>query len=91
MEQNNENSTGPVIAIIIVLAMVVLGGVYFWGERQNTLEPNTETATSAINESNVEEVASIIESQSTSDDATSMQSDLENTNIDSIGSDLNNL
>lgn len=91
MEQNNENSAGPVIAIIIVLAMVVLGGVYFWGERQNSLEPSTESAMNAITESNVEEAASVIESQSTSDDATSIQSDLENTNIDSIGSDLNNI
>lgn len=31
--ETNQNSTGPVVAIIIVLAVIILGGLYFWIER----------------------------------------------------------
>jgi hypothetical protein len=44
-----ESSVGPVIATIIILAVIVLGGLYFWGERSNNATPsgsaNTQTAT----------------------------------------------
>jgi uncharacterized protein YxeA len=46
MDANNnmpsgEGSVGPVVATIIILAVVVLGGLYFWGQR-NANTPNTD-------------------------------------------------
>lgn len=82
--QPNENSVGPVIAIIIVLAMVVLGGLYFWGERKNN-DANLQAASMS---NNVDETTASIRSQSTSDDSASIESDLNNTNTDSLDNGL---
>lgn len=85
MEPNNENSVGPVIAIIIVLAMIILGGLYFWGERTNdmsNIEPSSAT---------VDEITASITSQSSSDDISSIEEDLSNTNVIDLGSDLESL
>lgn len=78
--QNPENSTGPVIAIIIVLAVIILGGLYFWGERTNMNSYDTSLTT--------EESMDSITTQSSSDDLDSIESDLNETNIEDIGSDL---
>lgn len=78
----NENSAGPVIAIIIVLAVIILGGLYFWGERGG-LNP-------AENSGSADETAAIT-TQSSSDDVNAIEEDLTGTEIDSIGSDLENL
>lgn len=80
--ENNENSTGPVIAIIIVLAVIILGGLYFWGERSKSIDAGTEAA--------LDETASIT-AQSSSDEINSIEEDLTGTEIDSIGTDLENL
>jgi uncharacterized protein HemX len=33
MTGNNGGSAGPIIGAIIILAVIVLGGLYFWGQR----------------------------------------------------------
>ena len=30
---NPENSVGPLVGIVIIVLILVLGGLYFWGER----------------------------------------------------------
>lgn len=77
-----ENSAGPVIAIIIVLAVIILGGLYFWGERDalnNTAESGLNADTAAIT------------TQSSSDEVDSIEEDLSDTEVDSIGSELEDL
>ncbi len=86
--ETKENSVGPVIAIIIVLVMVVLGGVYFWGERSN---PVVEQSTAIVDDSNIEAVAGKIEQQSTSDESAAIDADLSGTDVNSVGADLENL
>ncbi|MEK7194397.1 MAG: hypothetical protein AAB660_01775 [Patescibacteria group bacterium] len=88
MQPNNENSVGPVIAIIIVLAMIILGGLYFWGQRNNTSIPSTETTATS---GNVDEVTASIATQSTSLDSTAIEEDLNNTNVDNLDSGLQTL
>jgi hypothetical protein len=75
-----ESSTGPAIAIIIVLAMIILGGFYFWGERSKSTDTTLET--------NPEEMISTIETQSTSDESSSIEEDLNNTELDNIDAEL---
>lgn len=81
---NNQNSVGPTVAIIIVLAMVILGGIYFWGERSATLKE-------AYTSGNAEEVARQIETQSISSDTDSIENDLEDTEIEDLDSGLEDL
>lgn len=76
---HKEGSVGPVIGTIIILAVILLGGLYFWGNRNNQ-NVNPDAATDA-------EVQSI-EAQGNSDDLNSIQTDLNNTNYD-VKTDLN--
>ena len=39
MNQPTRSPIGPVIGLIVILAIIIVGGLYFWGERVN------ETAT----------------------------------------------
>lgn len=81
---NNENSVGPVVGLIIILAVIILGGLYFWGERNNTGATDVTSPTSAQEDVNV----SAIESQSSSDETSSIQADLENTNTENLDANL---
>ncbi len=75
---NNESSVGPVIATIIILAVIVLGGLYFWGQRANNdATPSTSADLNSIN------------AQSDSDDTSSIKTDLENTNTESLDTQIN--
>ena len=82
VQLNNENSIGPVIAIIIVLLMVILGGVYFWGERNNSVQPASQEV--VVNEANVDAVSGKIMQQSTSDESASIEADLNGTDVDNL-------
>jgi len=80
-ESNNEGSAGPVIGTIIILAVIVLGGLYFWGQRAE-VEP-------AMTEEQVQEQVNMIQEQSTSDVPADIEADLNATDIDSLDSELN--
>lgn len=85
MPPTNENSTGPVIAIVIVLLMVILGGFYFWGQRSNQAQEQMQaTATE-----NPDAAVQTIETQSSSDSVTSINQDLDQTNVENLDSVLN--
>lgn len=56
----NGGGAGPIIGIIVILAIVVLGGLYFWKERSTMPEGAEEIE-------NVEEVAPAPEATSTNE------------------------
>ncbi|MDB5253971.1 MAG: hypothetical protein JWL80_37 [Parcubacteria group bacterium] len=78
---NEEGSVGPVIATIIILAVIVLGGLYFWHERSasNALDPY---ATST-------DVTSGINNVSSSDDTSSIEADLNSTDTTTVDGTIN--
>lgn len=78
-----EGSVGPIIATIIILAVIVLGGLYFWGQRASN-STDQETATSTVEGADV----SSIEEQNNSDDASSIEADLNSTNIDELDAEI---
>jgi len=78
---NNESSAGPVIGTVIILAVIVLGGLYFWGQRADS-EP-------AMTEEQVQEQVNMIQEQSTSDATADIEADLNATDIDGLDSELN--
>ena len=63
------------IATIILLAVIVLGALYFWKARSSDTVPAADT--------------SAIESQSSSDEAAAIQGDLNSTNVENVDYDLN--
>lgn len=46
---NQESSVGPVVATIVILAVIVLGGLYFWSQRPSSTTPtNSYSAPSTV-------------------------------------------
>jgi len=42
---NKDNSVGPMVGVIIIVLILVLGGLYFWGERLNAQREARRAAT----------------------------------------------
>ncbi len=74
--QGDKKSAGPLIAVIIILALIVIGGLYFLKERssQETYVPAEQS--DAITES--------LNQQGTSDDLGSIEADLNATDLDNL-------
>ena len=86
---NKEGSTGPIIGTIIILAVVVLGGLYFWGQRN--VAPTTDIYGNPVSPTNSTTTVdtTTIDTQSSSDNPASIQNDLKSTNTDNLGSQIN--
>jgi hypothetical protein len=69
-----DGSAGPIIGIIVILAIIILGGLYFWGQRADDM----------IDESNEPVIV-----QPENDDTSSIEADLESTDVDNMDADLN--
>lgn len=76
--QPEKKPVGPLIAVIIILVLIIVGGLYFLKERssQNTQIPVPENSADTITET--------LKQQSTSDNLNSIEQDLNNTNVDNI-------
>lgn len=80
MDENNNplasrpaGSTGSVVATIVILAVLIVGAVYFWGQRTEMSE---------------QEALDSINAQNQSDDTASIEADLDATDVDSVDYDL---
>ena len=91
----HKSPLGPVIGVIIILALILIGGFYFWGEQQAKNAPLVEPApqNEAVMPSNgqtpaetVEEDATMmqLQVQSQSDDLSSIEADLNATDFTSL-------
>lgn len=78
---NPKKSVGPLIAVIIILALIIVGGLYFLKERtmrESYIPPveqsneQTDTITESLNQ------------QSTTDDLESIEADLNSTNFENL-------
>ena len=69
METNGQKSYGAVVASIIIILVLIVGGLYFWGKTLNE-KPTVQNivATSTVVEATTSEV--------TNDDVNSLKSDL---------------
>lgn len=75
----DKKSKGPLIAVIVILFLIIIGGLYFLGQRMNksyTAPTDTSLTTDPVTDS--------MNTQSDSDDVSSIQADLNATNINSI-------
>ena len=79
--ENNQSSIGSIIGTIIIIALIILGGLYFWGKRieeqKATQAAMVGSAEQTIVVDNSE--AMQIKKTSSADDLTSINADLQNT------------
>lgn len=75
--QTGKKSAGPLIAVIIILALIIVGGLYFLKERssQDVFVPVVEEG-DTITES--------LSQQGSSDELESIEADLNATNLDNL-------
>jgi uncharacterized protein YdgA (DUF945 family) len=76
------------IGLIIILGVIVLGGLYFLGQRIEMMNTNKENVQDATTTESTDDI-SAIESQSSSDETSSIEADLNSTNIEGIDSAFN--
>ena len=83
--QNNVNvtsgedggSAGPIIGGIVILAIIVLGGLYFWGQRADDSDVLIDDDLNSIN------------IQGETDDTNSIEADLDATDVENLDSEIN--
>ncbi len=73
--ESPKRSSGPLISVIIILALVVIGGLYFLKERMSR---DTYVAPAEDN------ISAQLETQSDSDDLNSIEADLNATDVDNL-------
>ncbi len=88
----NKSSIGSIIGTIIIIAIIILGGLYFWGKRidearmKEGLVSNEQVESTPVEDDNME--ANAIMSVTSSDDLNSIEADLKATNLDNLGAEL---
>lgn len=75
--ENEKTSLGPIIGIIIVIIIVILGGIYFWGTKE---EKTNETVIS-------NDVAGV----AASDSVDNLLKETENSYVDDLTSELTDI
>ncbi|MEI6843305.1 MAG: hypothetical protein WCK48_02250 [bacterium] len=79
---------GSTVGTIIIIALIVLGGLYFWGKRieesKNIQQMTSDTTQTTADQSE----AAVIKTLTPDDEISSIEQDLKNTNVDSLGSEL---
>ncbi len=92
-----ESSLGPIIGIIVVVAILVLGGLYYWSKEMLSNKSDDEAMleieqmqqdTSADAQAVNDPTAQKLNSQSSSDDIGSISQDLKATNLN-LNAELN--
>ena len=87
--RQNKSSIGSIIGTVIIIAIIILGGLYFWGKRveETKLNQNLVSETTS-SEPQPQDEATVIKSISPSDDLQSIQNDLNNTNLNNLDREI---
>ncbi len=94
MPSTEERNLGPAIGVIVIIALIVLGGLYFWGQRIDRKSPapmetgTTQGMPAAQQETPGADLTSL-ETQGTGDDITSISADIEATDLSELGTEVN--
>ncbi len=88
MEQN-KSSIGSIIGTIIIISIIILGGLYFWGKRVEESKIKQDLVNSSTSTTTGDNEAASIRSTSQSDDLDSINADLNATNLDNLGAEMN--
>ena len=83
MEQT-KSSIGSIFGTIIILALIILGALYFWGKRIE----NTKNAQNLATDTSQPAEAAAIQSMNGSDDLDSIEADLNSTKTENLSAEL---
>lgn len=83
-----EKPIGPIVGVAIIVAILILGGIYLWGTLSSR---NIENMTGAEILSQEDEALKNLQKQGRSDLISDIEKDLNNTDIDNIDRELENI
>ncbi len=86
MESPKKTQLGPVIGLIIILAIIVVGTLYFWGQRVENTQVPQDTVMQTDQTGQTDTQTEQLQTQSSSDDITSIEADLNATDFGNIDS-----
>jgi FtsZ-interacting cell division protein ZipA len=85
-----KSSVGGIIGTIIIIALIVLGGLYFWGKRIEESRAKQDLVSEGNDTQQVEmSEADNIRNTNASDDINAIEADLNATNLNNLDSELN--
>lgn len=82
---------GPMLGALILLVVIILEGLYLWGQSLTKTDPAFQERVIINNEPETPRAvadAQILETLSPSDDLGAIEADLNSTNLDSIDADM---
>lgn len=74
----HKKSYGPLIAVVVILFIIIIGGLYFLGQRIGQ-KPYPD-----MQNGEIDSITASLNAQSNSDDLSSIEADLNATNIDNV-------
>lgn len=77
------SSVGALIGIVVVILVIVLGGLYFWGQRVEQLEQ--KDSLTALGEDNSVET---LQTQGTSDEIGDIEADVNATDLENLDKEV---
>ncbi|HEY4509041.1 MAG TPA: hypothetical protein VJC13_02015 [Candidatus Paceibacterota bacterium] len=84
--EENKSGIGSIIGTIIIIAIIILGGLYFWGKRVEESKVK-ENVDNSIATTTSQSEAEKIKSTSESDSLDSIDADLSSTNTTNLNSE----
>lgn len=88
VSSTQQNSTvGPLVGSIIIIALIIVGGLYFFGSLIQAQKNQIEVEQTLEEQNEAREVEQTV-IQSDSDDVTAIEADLQATNIDQLDQNL---
>lgn len=90
-QQANKSSIGSIIGTIIIIAVIILGGLYFWGKRIEEAKLKQELMSDSLDSTQTVDTNpdNNITKTGSSDELNSIQADLNSTNLNNMDAELN--
>lgn len=86
--KSSEHSVGPIVGAVIIVLILVLGGLYFWGERLNESQ---ESLTAEQIEQTPDETLLELKTQGGSDELADIEADAAATDLENLDIELKNI
>jgi len=90
--QDNYKPLGPIIGIVLIIAIILAGGLYFLSQQsQDTVETETEELTTEEEALEIEDLINSTEDLSSSDEIEAIENDLNNTDLEALEREMEDL
>ena len=84
-------SAGPMVGSIIIIVIIIIGGLYFWGKYLTNQDLDLQGPTAEEISAEVDEGLTALEEQSSSDEIADIEADLDATDLEGLDEALSDI